>query len=117
MNYFIAAFKKYAVFNGRARRSEYWYFFLFNIIISFVLGFIGGAMGNAYLQVIWALATLIPNIAVGVRRMHDVNKSGWFILIPIYSLILACTPGTTGPNDYGEDPKNPEFEEFLQTPE
>jgi uncharacterized membrane protein YhaH (DUF805 family) len=117
MNYFITVFKKYAVFSGRARRAEYWYFFLFNFIISFVLGFIGGAMGNAYLQVIWALGTLIPAIAVGVRRMHDVNKSGWFILIPIYSLILACTPGTTGTNDYGEDPKNPEFEEFLQTPE
>jgi len=117
MNYFIAVFKKYAVFSGRARRAEYWYFFLFNFIISFILGFIGGAVGNIYLQVLWFLGTIIPAIAVGVRRMHDVNKSGWYILIPIYSLILACTEGTTGPNEYGDDPKRPEFEEFLQATE
>ena len=48
---------------------------------------------------------MLPSIAVGVRRMHDVDKSGWFILIPIYNLILAVTPGVVGPNEYGHDPK------------
>ena len=52
-----------------------------------------------------SLAFLIPSIAVGVRRMHDVGKSGWFLLIPIYNLILACTPGESGTNEYGPDPK------------
>jgi len=117
MNYFIAVFKKYAVFSGRARRAEYWQFFLINLIISFVLGFIDGAIKTQFLGTIWSLITLLPSLAVAVRRMHDVNKSGWFILIPIYNLILACTEGTAGTNEYGEDPKRPEFEEFLQTPE
>lgn len=54
---------------------------------------------------IYALATLVPTIAVACRRMHDVNKSGWFMLIPIYSLVLACTNGDTGSNQYGSDPK------------
>ena len=69
------------------------------------------------LYLIYVLASLIPGIAVGVRRMHDVNKSGWFILIPIYNLILCCTDGTQGPNQYGEDAKRPEFDEFLQEAE
>lgn len=105
MNYFILAFKKYAQFSGRSRRSEYWYFFLFNFIIAFVLGMIGGVMGTPMLGYIFNLIVLVPSIAVGVRRMHDVDKSGWFLLIPIYNLILACTDGTPGPNEYGEDPK------------
>ena len=117
MNYFITVFKKYAVFSGRARRAEYWYFFLFNILISFAIGLIDGLIRNPLIGTLWSLVTLVPGVAVSVRRMHDVNKSGWFILIPIYNLILACTEGTTGPNDYGDDPKRPEFEEFLKTPE
>jgi len=56
-------------------------------------------------RIFYQLAILIPSIAVGVRRMHDVNKSGWFILIPIYNLILAVTDGTKGDNKYGHDPK------------
>jgi uncharacterized membrane protein YhaH (DUF805 family) len=60
------------------------------------------------------LGTLIPSIAVGVRRMHDVGKSGWFLLIPIYNLVLACTDGEQGPNQYGSDPKRPEFDDFLK---
>jgi uncharacterized membrane protein YhaH (DUF805 family) len=54
---------------------------------------------------IYSIAVLIPGIAVAIRRMHDVGKSGWFILIPIYNLILAVTEGQRGPNEYGEDPK------------
>ncbi|OWK26670.1 MAG: cytochrome [Parcubacteria group bacterium GW2011_GWA2_38_13b] len=111
MNYYITTLKKYAVFSGRARRAEYWYFFLFNVIIDFGLGLIEGLLGIAsetddgVLAVIYQLAVLIPSIAVGVRRMHDVNKSGWFFLIPIYNFILAVTDGTKGDNRYGHDPK------------
>jgi uncharacterized membrane protein YhaH (DUF805 family) len=105
MNYYFKVLQNYATFSGRARRSEYWYFVLFNVIIAFVLGFIGGTTGTPVLSNIYTLAVLIPGIAVGVRRMHDVGKSGWFLLIPIYNLILACTDGVTGDNEYGADPK------------
>jgi uncharacterized membrane protein YhaH (DUF805 family) len=106
MDWYLIALKKYAEFNGRSRRSEYWYFFLFNIIISFGLGFIGGMLRiGDILSNVYTLALLIPSIAVGIRRMHDVDKSGWYILIPIYSLILAATEGTKGDNQYGPDPK------------
>lgn len=107
-------FENYANFSGRARRKEYWYFVLFNVIISIVLGIIDGVAGltigdpekgRGILGTISSLAFLIPSIAVGVRRMHDVGKSGWFILIPIYNLILACTDGEQGENNYGSDPK------------
>ena len=101
MNYYLKVLQNYATFSGRARRSECWYFFLFNVIIAFVLGFVGGIISTIY-----PLAVLIPGIAVGVRRMHDVGKSGWFLLIPIYNLILACTEGVKGDNEYGADPKS-----------
>lgn len=106
MNYYLKVLSNYANFNGRARRSEYWYFFLFNCIISFALGFIGGMIKFEWIGNIYALAVLLPGIAVGVRRMHDVGKSGWYLLIPIYSLILCFTEGDKGDNEYGPDPKD-----------
>ena len=112
MDYFIKVLKNYAVFTGRARRSEYWYFVLFYMIIAFVVGFIDGLLGTVtstgqgIMGLLLTLAFFIPSIAVGVRRMHDVGKSGWFLLIPIYNLILACTEGVSGSNEYGPDPKN-----------
>lgn len=109
MKWYLLVLKNYANFNGRARRSEYWYFTLFNILISFAIGYIDGSFGTVYLGTIYSLAVLVPSIAVAVRRMHDVNKSGWYCLIPIYNLILACTEGTVGPNDFGPDPKRPEI--------
>lgn len=105
MNWYLTVLQKYAQFNGRARRKEYWMFALVNLIISFILGFVSGLIGFAHLSTVYSVAVLLPAIAVGIRRMHDVGKSGWFILIPIYNLILACTPGEMGPNEYGEDPK------------
>ncbi len=90
---------------GRARRSEYWYFTLFSIIISVVLTVIGTTVNFPMLPNIYSIAVLVPSIAVGVRRMHDVEKSGWFLLIPLYNLYLLSIKGTTGPNEYGEDPK------------
>lgn len=110
MKYYFEVLKKYAVFNGRARRKEYWMFVLFNMIICIILSFIEGIVGifpeskSSLIVNIYSLAVLIPSIAVGVRRMHDVDKSGWFILIPIYNLILACTKGAEGENQYGYDP-------------
>jgi len=100
MKYYFEVLKKYAVFSGRARRKEFWMFFLFNVIIGSVLSLVSNFLGGIY-----QLAILIPITAVGVRRMHDVNKSGWYLVIPIYSLILACTDGTKGDNKYGPDPK------------
>lgn len=108
-------FENYANFNGRARRKEYWMFFLTNIIISFVLGFVAGLISPSLglIANVYSLAVLVPSIAVAIRRMHDVGKSGWFILIPIYNLILACTEGDKGANTYGPDPKN-EFDEVNE---
>jgi uncharacterized membrane protein YhaH (DUF805 family) len=114
MNYFLDCYKKYAVFGGRARRSEYWYFALFLSIVLFLLEIISivglqastqvGVVAGV-LYIVFAIASLLPSWGVAVRRMHDVGKSGWFILIPIYNLVLACTAGDVGDNKYGPDPK------------
>lgn len=109
-------FENYANFNGRARRKEYWMFVLVNSIISIPLSYVLplaispelGLIGTVY-----SLAVFVPSIAVGVRRMHDVGKSGWYIIIPIYNLILACTDGNQGANEYGPDPKN-DFDEINE---
>jgi uncharacterized membrane protein YhaH (DUF805 family) len=115
MKWFIAVFKKYAVFTGRARRSEYWYFTLFFILVFVALIFVDVftgmydvESGRGLTSTIFTVVSIVPSIAVGVRRMHDINKSGWYLLIPIYSLILCCTDGDKGPNEYGPDPKNEE---------
>ena len=113
MKWYLLVLKKYADFNGRARRKEYWYFTLFSVLISIALTLTNVAMSTKYIDTIYSLAVLVPSIAVGVRRMHDVNKSGWFILIPIYNLILACTDGTEGLNDYGDDPKRSELQDDI----
>ncbi len=101
MDYYIKFFQNYATFSGRARRSELWVFYLFNIVISLVLSLVAVEI----IYSLYNLAVIIPSIAVGVRRMHDVGKNGWFLLIPIYSLILAFTEGDKGDNQYGSDPK------------
>jgi len=110
MNYYFEVLKKYAVFSGRASRKEYWMFSLFNIIIMFVLGLILAVIGITYekadlLVNIYSLAVALPSIAVTIRRMHDVNKSGWYFFVPLYDLILALRAGTEGDNKYGSDPK------------
>lgn len=117
MKWYFKVLSNYANFNGRASRSEYWYFVLFNLIISIALMLVDDAMGLTFgLENVYSLAVLLPSIAVGVRRMHDVDKSGWFLLIPIYNLILACTEGTQGSNRYGEDPWGETTFEFENTP-
>ena len=96
MNYYLKVLQNYATFSGRARRSEYWYFVLFNVIISIALGFIGGMMGISILSNIYSLAILVPSIAVGVRRMHDVGKSGWYLLFPRRFTLLSLLSTSQG---------------------
>ncbi len=86
--------QKYANFEGRAKRSEFWWFWLVTFVLSYI----------PLIGIVVSLGLLVPSIAVGIRRMHDVNKSGWWILCPIYNIVLAATEGTIGPNDYGEEP-------------
>ena len=111
MSWYLQVLKKYAVFNGRDRRKEYWMFVLFNIIIAFALGFIEGITGIAsgsdqsVLAGIYQLAIFIPSIAVGVRRMHDADHSGWWLLVPIVNFVFAVSAGTQGENRFGSDTK------------
>ena len=120
MKWYFTVLQKYVQFSGRARRSEYWYFALFSSLISLVVILIDGAMssgsqtGGGILYSLYSLAILLPSLAVGVRRMHDVGKSGWFLLIPIYNLILACTEGEHGANKYGPDPKESANISYVQ---
>jgi uncharacterized membrane protein YhaH (DUF805 family) len=92
---------KYAVFTGRATRSEYWYFVLFLIIVSIHSNFISALMGSDLAGLIIQVIFWVPSLSVSIRRMHDVDKSGWFILVPIYSFILTVSPSTVGPNRFG----------------
>lgn len=114
MSWYLEVLRKYAVFSGRARRKEYWMFFLINIIVAviigFVTGFIGGALGmgaalSNSASTIYSLAILIPSIAVGVRRMHDLGRSGWWIIFPFVNLVFLCLDSQSGENEYGQNPK------------
>lgn len=103
---YLDVLKKYAVFSGRARRKEYWMFVLFNCLISVALGVIDGVMGwSQVLSNIYALAVLIPGIAVGVRRLHDTDHSGWWLLVPFANLVFLATDSTPGTNRFGPSPK------------
>jgi uncharacterized membrane protein YhaH (DUF805 family) len=114
MNYYISALKKYAVFEGRAQRAEYWYFLLFNTIISiaiFILTVIAPKIGSI-LTSLYLLVLIVPSISVTVRRLHDTGRSGWwwFVrLIPfigaIVSLIFMLLDSQPGQNKYGQNPK------------
>lgn len=124
-----SGYRKYVTFSGRASRSEYWWWVLFIILSSIVVGIVEGALGlgtgmvteveggvsasyaGGPLSIIWSLVNLLPGIAVGVRRLHDTDRSGWWLLIAFIPLIGAivllvffCTKGTTGNNRFGADP-------------
>jgi uncharacterized membrane protein YhaH (DUF805 family) len=119
MNWYLEVLRKYAVFSGRARRKEYWMFFLFNLIISFLLGVIDGVMGTfspeaglGLLGGIYSLAVLIPSIAVTIRRLHDTGRTGWWFLLifipligAIVLLVFMVLDSEEGTNDYGPNPK------------
>ena len=97
-NAISVCFKKYATFEGRASRSEFWYFYLFYIIILFI----GSVVETAAVSYLFIIPLWLPQLAVSVRRMHDTDRSGWFILVPIYNLILLCTASNPGSNKYGD---------------
>ena len=113
MNWYLDALKKYAVFDGRARRQEYWMFVLFNIIISIVLGILEAIVPVLrFLVILYGLALIVPSLAVAVRRLHDTNRSGWWVLIsliPIIGAILLLVwlvmDSQPGENKYGPNPK------------
>jgi uncharacterized membrane protein YhaH (DUF805 family) len=129
MDWYKAAMQKYADFNGRSRRQEFWMFVLIymliyiaSLVVYFVLIMVSGnheaggggilPMLGGCLVAIVALAHLVPNIAVAVRRLHDTSRSGWWILIglipfigAIVLLVFYCTDSTPGPNEYGPNPK------------
>lgn len=98
-DYYGMVFKKYATFSGRASRGEFWWFTLINTIVTILLLILFLPLGLVYY---WA--TFLPSVAVGVRRMHDTGRSGWFILIPIVSIVFWAEIGYSGDNEYGEDP-------------
>ena len=106
--------KNYSNFSGRARRSEYWYWILFSMIVGFILSLASIFIGpiGSIIQAIWGLGTIIPGIAIGVRRLHDIDKSGWWLFLSlaiiigwIILLIWSIKEGTDGSNNYGDDPK------------
>lgn len=104
-------FNRYFDFEGRSRRSEYWWWVLFIIVVNVVLGLFDGSLGGALLSSLFSLAVFIPNIAVGVRRLHDIGKTGWWYLlwiVPIIGWIVMIywniQEGDVGDNEYGPDP-------------
>ena len=111
MNEYLTVWRKFADFNGRARRREYWMFVLINIIVSIVLSFVDAIMGlttdsgQGIISGIYSLAILVPTIAVGVRRMHDTGHSGWWLIVPIVNLVFALTDSEAATNAYGPNPK------------
>ena len=120
MSGFVTALKNYAVFSGRSRRSEYWYFGLFYLIFYVALAIVDGVIGSfdasagiGLCSGVWALATLVPSLAVSVRRLHDTGRTGWWLLIGLVPLIGAlflilffAQDGQPGANRFGANPKD-----------
>jgi uncharacterized membrane protein YhaH (DUF805 family) len=113
-----SGFKNYARFSGRAARSEYWYWVLFMGLVRAALRILGMAIFHASganpVEELFSLLTLIPSLAVAVRRLHDVDRSGWWLLMYLtiigilYPLLVRkCTKGTDGANRFGPDPLGP----------
>jgi uncharacterized membrane protein YhaH (DUF805 family) len=119
MDWYLIVLKKYLVFEGRARRKEYWFFILFNILIGIGLaiidnmtGTLNPETGTGLLSGIYSLAVLIPTIAVAIRRLHDTDRSGWWLLLAFVPLIgglvllvFFVLDGTPGSNRFGPSPK------------
>jgi uncharacterized membrane protein YhaH (DUF805 family) len=105
-----SGFSNYVNFSGRSCRSEYWYWILFIIVADIVAGAIDYAIGIQVVTGLFGLATILPNLAVAIRRLHDLDRTGWWIfigLIPLVGWIILiiwyCTRGTAGPNRFGPD--------------
>ena len=121
MKYYLKALKNYANFKGRSTRREYWYFVLFHLLFFVLMEVISTTFAFPEAVTIYLVLTLVPTISVGVRRIHDVGKSGWFYfiaLIPligaIWLLVLFFTEGNQGENQYGPDPKADGSEDISQ---
>jgi uncharacterized membrane protein YhaH (DUF805 family) len=120
MNWYLEALRKYAVFEGRARRKEYWFFLLFTIIVTLILSFIDEMLGIfdtetgvGLLSGIYSIGVVIPCIAVGIRRLHDTGRSGWWLLITLIPvigglvlLVFTVLESQPGDNEYGPNPIN-----------
>ncbi|MDZ4019324.1 DUF805 domain-containing protein [Pseudomonas sichuanensis] len=103
---YLEVLKKYAVFKGRARRKEYWLFVLINFLITIAFGYLDNVLGtNPLLSLVYALVLMIPSIAVAVRRLHDSDHRGWWLLVPIVGLVFLFIDGTPGNNRFGPSPK------------
>lgn len=113
MNWYLTVIKEhYADFKGRARRQEFWMFMLVNWVIAVVLGIVGNLLHFGLLGSIYSLAVLVPTLGVGVRRLHDMGKSGWWYLIclvpvlgAIYLIYLWCQDSQAEANEWGANPK------------
>ena len=114
MNFYLDVWKKFADFGGRSRRKEFWLFWLINMAINFVLSFLTAKLGvvGTIITGIFGLAILVPSLAVAIRRMHDIGKSGWWICInfvpligTIWYIVLAAKDSEAGNNQWGAYPK------------
>jgi uncharacterized membrane protein YhaH (DUF805 family) len=134
MKYYLKALQNYTVFSGRSTRSEYWFFILFNFIFAIVAMIIDNIIGTTlkmdtingainipygYIYLLYALAVFLPSLALTVRRLHDVGKSGWFILIglipivgAIWLLVLMVTDSDPRDNEYGPNPYSMPLETY-----
>jgi uncharacterized membrane protein YhaH (DUF805 family) len=106
-----SGFSNYVNFQGRSVRSEYWYWVLFVVICMIIAQLIDRMIGHMAIYPIFVLAIVLPGLAVSVRRLHDLDRSGWFVLLPLIPLVGAiiliywhCQPGTAGDNPFGPDP-------------
>ena len=114
MNWYMSVLRRYVEFTGRASRTEFWMFVLISVIVSIVLSIIGGFAGDtarSALSSLYSLAVLVPSLALGARRLHDTNRSGWWQLvglIPVVGWIVLIVfyvmPSDPGDNQYGPPP-------------
>jgi uncharacterized membrane protein YhaH (DUF805 family) len=122
MNWYISVLKQYAVFSGRARRTEYWMFVLCNVIVMLLLGMVDKLIGgdNELISSIYSLAVLLPSLAVAARRLHDTDRSAWWLLLGLIPIIgtlvliyfMVCN-GQQGPNRFGDAPKAAPSQGFI----
>jgi len=106
LQWYLYTLKNYAIFSGRAQRKEYWNFVACNILMIILLNIAGvlSEMGETFSN-IYSLAAFLPSIAVAVRRMHDIGRNGWWILLPFVNLYFLLRDSQPGRNEYGEAQK------------
>lgn len=94
--------KKYVTFKGRASRSEFWWFYLFNFLCGIVAGLLDKAIGISVISTVVSLGLFLPGLAVAVRRCHDSDHSGWWVICPIFNIILMFFGSSEGANRFDE---------------